>query len=585
MVRKYAKAILALLSVAVMLLGATLAQASLQATVDRNPVAVGESFTLTLQSDSSGGSPDLSPLNRDFEVLDQSQGSSIQIVNGHISRSMQWQITLSPRHAGQFLIPPITAGGESSQPINLKVTAGDPGSAGQGSGNLFVEVTAEPRTGYVQQQMIVTVRLNSAVNLGRNGSLSDPTFPGMDAVVQRLGEDRQSQVVRNGQEYIVIERRYAVYAQKDGTLTSEPIVFNGSVIEAGRGGGMFDPFNQRERKVSVSSKPLVLNVKPAPATFANAQWLPASKLQLSEQWSQNPPKFTVGEPVTRTLSLQAKGLTASALPAIDIESNDALKLYPDQPALKDNKSDDGITGVREQKFAFIPTRAGKLTLPAIEVRWWNTTTDKEEVARLPAREITVAPAPAGATPQLPTTNSATSPIDNLPTVPALQSTVITRSAFPAAGWWPCLSLVLGLGWLVTLIAWWRARIRVTTSTPHKEKQRKTREDKAGESRGRLESQLKQSCLANDPLQAKSQLLAWARQRWPDAPPTSLTALARLCEPALAEALIELDRHVYADASAVWRGDRLWDLFQRHQAPAGNASKTDDEKMLEPLYKN
>src|ERR1700712_265190 len=116
MVKKYAKAILAAWAVVALLLGSTLAHAALQATVDRNQVAAGESFTLTLQSDGNSASPDLSPLSRDFDVLGQSSGSSIQIINGHISRSMQWEISLSPKHAGQVVIPAITAGGESRKP-------------------------------------------------------------------------------------------------------------------------------------------------------------------------------------------------------------------------------------------------------------------------------------------------------------------------------------------------------------------------------------------------------------------------------------------------------------------------------------
>ncbi|HSD37995.1 MAG TPA: BatD family protein [Rhodocyclaceae bacterium] len=580
MVRKYAKAILALLGAALLLLGPTLAQATLQATVDRNPVAVGESFTLSLQSDGSSADPDLAPLGRDFEVLGRSQGSSFQMINGRISRSTQWQISLAAKHEGQIVIPAISAGGESSQPITLKVTAASQGATDQAGSNLFVEMTAEPRTAYVQQQVVVTVRLYSAVDLGRGGSLNDPVFPGMDAVVQRLGEDRQTQTVRNGKEYLVIERRYLVYPQKDGSFTSEPVIFNGSVIEAGRGGGIFDPFGQRERRARAASKPLALTIKPAPASFANAQWLPASKLQLSEQWSQNPPKFTVGEPVTRTLTLQARGLTSSALPAIDVESSDALKLYPDQPALKDNKDDNGNTGVREQKFAFIPTRPGKLTLPAIEVRWWNTTTDKEEIARLPAREISIAPAPAGATPQIPAGVSAPS-AENFPSTPPRQTA--TRPALPSANWWPWISLALGLGWLITLIAWWRARGRITTpSAPRPEKQKTPKARVV--TPGQQEELLKNSCVANDAAQARVHLLAWARQRWPDNPPDTLTALTRLCEPVLAKAVIELDRHLYANITGTWHGERLWDLFQQQQAATG-PTPTASDSVLEPLYKS
>ncbi len=585
MVKKYVKCIFGLLGAALLVLCPMLAQASLQATVDRNPVSADESFTLTLQSDGSNASPDLSPLKRDFEILGQSQGSTIQIVNGHTSQSVQWQISLSPKHSGQIVIPAITAGGQSSQPITLNVTAGGQAAAAQGAGNLFVDVSAEPRTAYVQQQIIFTVRLYRAVDLGNGSSLSDPVFPGMDAVVQKLGDDHEFQTVRNGKEYIVIERRYAVYPQKEGSFSSDPVVFNGTVIEASEDDGFFsmDPFNRRARHQRVNSKTVTFTVKPAPAAFDGNQWLPTSRLQLSEQWSQNPPRFTVGEPVTRTLTLQANGLPASALPTIEVEGNDALKLYPDQPTLKDNKNDNGILGAREQKFAVIPTRAGKLNLPPIEVKWWNTATDREEVARLPAREITVQPGAPGASAPLPlpTYAAASSSYESPSATTTLASQMHLSSI--SAGWWPWLSLLLGLGWLVTLIAWWRARQRAPQAVRAPSRNKTKRATQTG-SRSQIENQLKQSCLANDAVQAKAQLLAWAQQRWPEDPPNNLTVIARRCDAALADALEELDRHLYARSSTAWRGDRLWDLFQYHQ-PASDTPAREEDRLLEPLYRS
>ena len=75
------------------LMAVTPAFAAFQASVDRNPVAEGESLTLTLKSDENlDGDPDLSELQQDFDVLGKSSGSNMQIINGRVSRSVQWQI-------------------------------------------------------------------------------------------------------------------------------------------------------------------------------------------------------------------------------------------------------------------------------------------------------------------------------------------------------------------------------------------------------------------------------------------------------------------------------------------------------------
>lgn len=583
MVKPGIKRMLALLATVISLLVCASAQAAFQASVDRNPVAEGESLTLTLTSDESlDDDPDLSVLQQDFEVLGQSKGSSIQIVNGKAERSLQWQIRIIPKRNGPLVIPAIRAGEKTTQPIVLGVAKADQARDAQQSGELFLEVGAEPLTAYVQQQIIFTVRLYRMVTLGNNSTLSDPKFPDMDAVVERLGDDRSYLSTRNGQEYAVIERRYAIHPQKSGQFSSTPMQFDGEIVEGNRGRGvfMFDPFSQRSRHKRVNSNTITFTVKPVPAGLGGTQWLPAGKLQLSEQWSENPPKFTIGEAITRTLVISASGLAASQLPVLGNVSVDGLKLYPDQPLLKDDRDGNGIRGERTQKIAILPTRAGDLILPAIEVKWWNINTDKMEVAQLPVRKITVLPgnANSGSANQDPALSAEISsgaspeiiaaPVDK----PSASGNLLTRE--PGRGWWPWLSLFLGIGWLATLIFWgWRTRKKHPLTQE---------ESSAEESMRQLESQFKKSCLANDAAQAKSKLLAWAKLRWPKNPPTSLTSMAGLCQPALANALNELDRILYGQTNDVWQGESLWQLFGQGK-PVPVAVRGGHSESLKPLY--
>lgn len=574
------KRMIALLVTVISLLASVPAQAAFQAFVDRNPVAEGESLTLTLKSDEDlNGDPDLSGLQQDFDVLGQSKGSSMQIINGSVTRSTQWQINIIPKHNGQLVIPSIKAGGQATQPIVLGVTKADQAQAAQLNGELFLEVSAEPHTAYVQQQIIFTVHLYRAVNLGNNNTLSDPKFPGMDTVVERLGDDRSYQAMHNGQAYAVIERRYAVYPQKSGQFNSASVQFDGEIIEGNRGRGVFtfDPFNQSSRHKRVNSKTIPFTIKPAPAGMGGAQWLPASKLQLSEQWSENPPKFIAGEPITRTLVVSANGLTASQLPVLDNRAIDGLKFYPDQPVLKDNKDDNGIRGVRTQKTAILPTHAGNFTLPATEVKWWNVNTDKMEVAQLPARNITVLP--GSANPPVANQAPALSSQGELSETNAtsadtsLASGSLIREKY-SRGWWPWLSLFLGAGWLATLLLWWR---QVHNKYPATKK-----ESSDEESLRQLENQLKKGCMANDAAQAKSKLLAWAKLRWQKNPPASLTSMAGLCHPALAVALNELDSALYGQKKGIWQGENLWQLFNQHK-PVVAEIQDGKSESLKPLY--
>lgn len=556
------------------------AMAALQSSVDRNPVSLNESFTLTLESDDNlNGTPDLSVLQQDFEVINQGKSSSFQFINGNTSRSIRWSITLMAKHSGQIQIPPITIGNEQSPPINLTVNAAATPTPSQGlgqQGDIFLEASATPTKVYVQQQIVYTVRLFHRVNLGNNATLTEPKLPGDDAIIEKLGDDKNYQTTRNGIRYAVVERRYALYPQHAGKIEIPALVFEGDVVQASANSFFnFDPFATNSRHLRAVSSPVTVSAQAAPATFHGKSWLPARSLQLVEQWSPDPPHFSVGQPITRTVAVMADGLTAAQLPTLSAQNVEGIKQYPDQPSLKDTKASDGITGIRSEKTALIPMHPGAITLPAIAIPWWNTTTDKVEIAHLPARTVTVAP-PAGNSAVQPTAPTSTAtPASTQPSPPIeVPKTKEISPASAVSGFWPWVALVLALGWLITAIAWWRSVRRPAPQPPSRHAEKP--------SLNQLERQLKSCCLANDMEGSSRALLAWARQRWPEQPPVSLTALAGRCPPALAQKLSELDRARYAPSAMPWQGAPLWQQFDALRKKRHKPSSRQEE-ALRPLY--
>ncbi|CAK0763408.1 conserved hypothetical protein [Gammaproteobacteria bacterium] len=557
-------------------------QAMVEAQVDRNPVGMDESFTLTLEVEGSADDePNLTELATDFDIRGRSQSTSLQIINGRSSRKVQWHFTLIPKRAGQLRIPAISVGSEQSRPIDLTVTADRPALATQQGGDLFIEVSVEPRTVYVQQQVVYTVRLFRTVELGPGSSLSDPKANDGDLVVERLGDGSEYQTSRDGRRYAVVERRYALYPQKSGPLTISPVLFDGSVIERSRSNRnnffMLDPFDQNARPRRVHSPSLDLTVKSVPLDATKGQWLPARNLQLAQHWSLEPPKFVVGEPVTRTLALITDGLTAAQLPVINGAGPDGVKQYPDQPTLTDNRDSNGVTGTRQEKVALIPTQPGRFTLPPIEIPWWNTATDRPEVARLPASTIEVvlgvqqvAPSPVVPAPAAIPTPTPLPATESHPADPILAAS-ISATPVPTVGIWQWLAFALALGWAVTALAWWRQHHghppSPNTSSP------------LVANRRQAERRLEQSCHTSDRQTAKTALLAWGQFQWPQHPPTSLTALAARVNVPLGLAIGELDRALYARATEDWNGESLWRAF-KGRAAKGAAEVPVEEKAGE-----
>jgi hypothetical protein len=316
----------------------------------------------------------------------------------------------------------------------------------------------------------------------------------------------------------------------------EPSVFQGQIVE-GRG----FPFGENLRSKRLTSEPFSLEVRAIPAA-ARRPWLPSREVKLVEEWPTDPPILRVGEPVTRTLTLTADGIAAAQLPSLAATLPDGLKQYSDQPVIRNQTRADGLTGLRQEKIAIVPSRAGRLQLPALEIPWWNTETGQQEVARIPSRSIEVGAA-SDAQPAAP----------SLPAAPELSETVVPAPEAPpedTAGFWPWLSFALLVAWLGTALLWWRQR--------HQRGVQAETHSSPGEAEQPVYEipKLRRACQQNDAGACKSALLGLARQRWPEQSPASLGALAGRVDAAFAEAIDQLNRALYGRETIDWDGDRL-----------------------------
>ena len=330
-----------------MMLWGNLSWAELSATADRRTIAMGETLRLTLLGD-AGEQPaeiDLTPLNRDWEILSRSSATNARFINGQNQVTRTLEMELAPLRQGTLTIPSLTAGGRSTTPLAIRVNP-EPVVAPGDELVLFDASVDEPSV-YVQSEVILTVTLQQAINLD-GGEISNFDIP--DAVVENL-ERRSFQRRVGNRTWLVTELRYAVYPQKSGALRIPAIGFTAREVQPGRSllGARLG------RRLRMASTPLEIDVKSVPTSFPGEVWLPARALTLEENWSIDPASLNVGDSTTRTLTLTARGLQ----------------------------------GRRVQSEALVARSGGTWTLPEIRVPWWNIETDRLEFATLPARTVVV----------------------------------------------------------------------------------------------------------------------------------------------------------------------------------------------------
>jgi hypothetical protein len=543
--------------------------AQLQTVTDRTRTSLEESFTLELRATGSvDGEPDLSVLEKDFELLGRSQSSQIQIVNTGINRTTTWSLSLLARSSGKKQIPPLCIGSDCSNPVAIEVLpAGQVSSSASSSSELLLEVSAEAEKLWVQSQLLYKVRLLTRHNF-MQASLTDPEPSGVEAVVQKLGEDRNYETERDGLRYRVIERTYAIFPQQSGLLTIPPIRFAAQIAE-GRSRS-FDPFNQRTRQLRKKSQEITIEVHPA-ADLQGRSWLPTTELRLEDDWQQ-PPQLTVGEPATRTITLRANGLPSAQLPSVTVEIPDGVRSYPDQPSRQDQFNDGGVLGILQQKLALVPTRPGRLRMPEIKVDWWDLQSKSWRQTLLPALEIEVLP--AAAQPAMvvnpPAEQPEAAPVEQTP-----QTEKTPDATAPAEpGLWPWLSLLLGSGWLLTLF--WLAKTKVDR---RREKNERVQEDETLSVK-KARRELQQALKSGDQAQVRSALLSWGAALFPQQRPGNLEELADLCGEPLKQQLELFGRSLYSRGREPWDAQELLVAVQQVEQ---NLLGAQDNTQLPPLY--
>lgn len=536
--------------------------AEVSAKLDRSSAVVGETITLTLQTSDTDQSldTDLSALESDFDVLDRRSETQMSFVNGRKTAYVRLVVTLEPKRAGNLRIPALTFPGATSAPLMLKVTAA-PSLAPGDPEPVFIEVTVLPDTGpyYVLSQVGLMVRIFYQANLTE--AAINPPAPTQASV--RLLDEVPYQADRYGVKYRVLERRYAIFPERSGTLTIPPMQLTGRLIER-PSDRLWQP-TVRGRRLRVASEALNLEISPRPARFAGDAWLPARRITLSQKISDNE-KLRVGEPVTRTVIVDAVGLEEHMLEEPTWPEMPGTRVYPDQPQGISRDDGEWVLGHKEFRYAIVPENEGELVLPEIRLDWWDTVAHKQRTAVLPEHRVTVLPSELSpVAPVLP-------PVSDIS--PGAVGSVSGAKQFTSSNavWWQSATAIFAFLWLLTLFFYYRKG--PVSPLQNGANRSESLDEKA------LLKQLRQACQDNNVSSARKDLAQWIRNFAPRALRGSMRDFgAASGDRGLQQAIAELDAWGFGDdGNTDWRGADLWAAFDRWRSRAAMPQKSEVGKQ-------
>lgn len=163
------------------------------------------------------------------------------------------------------------------------------------------------------------------------------------------------------------------------------------------------------RQITLTTRPQRFAAAlPDPALTVGGRWLSASNLTLNQTWRSSGDnraeddngsdmgELRVGDAITRTVTASGQDTLSVLIPALipALEGTDQLQPYPAQPRLSDTQERGEYLSTREDQTTYIVQQGGKLTLPPLELSWWNSQLGQLETLTLPGQTLRVHHTPA-----------------------------------------------------------------------------------------------------------------------------------------------------------------------------------------------
>lgn len=390
-------------------------------------VSVGEAFRVEFELNAKPDSDSFVPPTFDnFDVVagpSVSQGSSVQIINGEMTKSVSYAITyvLVPQKAGTFAIAPATISVKkksyASQRTMIEVRDGAKGGATHQNGqhqneslesrannkiqkdDLLLRLVLSKKSVYKGEPIRAILKLYSRANIAGSEGSKMPAFNGFwsQQVDIEQGPFRETLNDKVYEVYNVAE--YLLYPQQGGVLTIEPAeltVVAQVVVKSNRDfgpffGGGHEVYNVRralktpEVKVQVKEFPAG-----APASFSGA----VGRYTMSQNLSAS--EVAANSAVTLQLTISGTG-NLNFIPAPTLSLPTSFELYDVKSEEKIENNPSGSVGYRRFDYPFIVRAEGECDIAPIEFSYFDLEKQKYVTLSTPLMHISVTPDQSAAT--------------------------------------------------------------------------------------------------------------------------------------------------------------------------------------------
>ena len=387
-------------------------------------VAVGEAFRVEFALNAY---PDKgtfkAPSFEGFDVIAgpaESSGQSIQIVNGAMTKSINYTITyvLLPQAAGNVTVgaAEVTVDGtvyrSNALPIEIVNEGKSPGAGGTQSrpredsspdvtaqnqiakDDILLRAVVSRTSVYKGEPLRVTFKLYERVPVVGYNDVKFPSFNGFWAQELNTDNARRQRETFNGKVYeTLVAKEYLLYPQQAGTLVIEPAELTAvaQVVVPGRrnvdpffGGGpdfVNVPRKVQSPRINIAVKPLPAG---APASFSGAVGSFTMDAVLPQE------RLAANSAATYTVKISGTGnLTFVQAPKLTLPAS--FEQYNVKTTESINTSAAGISGYRQFEYPFIARAEGTYEVEPVEFSYFDPSRMQYMTLKSKALELEITP--------------------------------------------------------------------------------------------------------------------------------------------------------------------------------------------------
>ena len=391
----------------------------------KNVVRTGEQFRLVYSLNAEGQNF-RAPSFEKFRVVagpSTSSSSSIQVINGSVSRTVDYSYTfvLQATEEGIFDIPAaeITVGGNKYQSNALKIQVVNSGSAQQGqqqgsSGSnnqssaydqlkddVFIRAYADKGLPMQGEQVVVTYKLYYRINISSPEFSKEPSYKGF-WVNDLLKDKNFPQYKENykGQAYNVAEiKKVALFPQQSGKVTITPLELTCQAqVKAqtqSRSRDPFesffnDPFFNRYQTVELPliSNELTLDIKPLPTANQPIEFSGAvGTFDMSSTIDKTDIK--ANEAINLKFTISGTG-NVELVDKINVKFPPDFEVYDPKVTKNMNYAQKGVSGSKTFEYLIIPRTPGNFTIDPVKFVYFDLSKNQYVSHSSPEYKISVA---------------------------------------------------------------------------------------------------------------------------------------------------------------------------------------------------